>query len=376
MGRRDFFKKLPSEITTDILSRLPLRSIPFSKCVCKSWLNLLNSDDFKIKPQPALLCLKSVGTNPTQCTIFEIEDEEEADLESHDLHYIPLTALNTPQGSSGMLGIAANGLFFLYSYRDDPEIPVYICNTITREYIVLDHPKENDYFEFCVSEISGQYKVICICKTLDTFSFQVYTLGTGIWRPIDTGGASGLSFNSAGHALCNGNLHWEVEDLVTPYFRICGFDIETECFTIFSPPPSLPADGPIELHVQLAVLRNCLCLSYTHDYDYDVVVIWMMKEYQVEESWTIEYKLSTVALGFDEWIHLSFRPIKVFKDGDILMLLMEDGQLIYYSNKTTTAQRIVLFNDAAVVRYNTDAMVFTPSLFSLNNFEFENVISF
>ncbi|XP_042032323.1 putative F-box protein At1g32420 [Salvia splendens] len=383
----NFFTNLPSEITTDILSRLPLRSISISKCVCKSWLNLLKSNDFELKSPPALVFLKSVETEPTRCTIFEIEDEEEADLESHDLHYIPLPDLNTPQGSSGMAGIAANGLLLLSSNVCDPEIPVYICNPITREYIVLCPPKECQNvlgFEFCVSKISGQYKVVCISKTLeiDYDSFHVYTLGTGIWRPIETWAAScyntyfdGYRYYFDGHLECNGIMHWTLDDLVKPCFRIFGFDIETECFSIFSAPSALPPGGVVQLKIHLTIFRDCLCICYTHDYE---IVIWLMKEYRVEESWTIKYKFSTIDFDIDfnvDWVGLSVLPIKVFKDGDVLMLIDEE-QLIYYSNKTRTTQKVGVFNDTDEEYYFTSTMIFTPSFFSLKSFNFENVMSF
>lgn len=41
----------------------------------------------------------------------------------------------------------------------------------------------------------------------------------------------------------------------------------------------------LAIDVKLNVLRDCLCLSYVLD---NKVVIWLMKEYQVEESWTME----------------------------------------------------------------------------------------
>ncbi|XP_047979037.1 F-box protein CPR1-like [Salvia hispanica] len=269
-------------------------------------------------------------------------------MESHDLHYIPLTDFDTPQGSSGMSGIAANGLLLLSSNVGDPEIPVYICNPITREYIVLCRPMEYKFvscFEFCVRKISGQYKVVVsICRTLESDSFQVYTLSTGIWRDVETGVASGFRFYFDGHAECNGNLHWMVIDLVEPYFQICGFDVETERFTIFSAPPSLP----MELSVQLTILRDCLCICYVQDYE---IATWLMKKYRVDESWTIEYKLKTMDFAFNvARVNMVVRPIKIFKDGDAFMLVNEH-QLIYYFNMTEPTQKVGVFTDADI-RYS------------------------
>ena len=121
MGR-DFFQILPSKLTSNILSRLPFRSAAISKCVCKSWLSLLDSDYFEIKTPPALVCLNSL-MKPSRCAIFEIEDKDEACWESHDLHYVPLTDFDIPFGISAMKCTAANGLLLLYSHiRRDPEI--------------------------------------------------------------------------------------------------------------------------------------------------------------------------------------------------------------------------------------------------------------
>ncbi|XP_042032577.1 uncharacterized protein LOC121779321 isoform X2 [Salvia splendens] len=106
----DFFGDLPSEITTNILSRLPIRSLAISKSVCKPWLNLIDSDDFhksEIKTPPALVLLTEKTMDSTWCAIFEFEDEDE---KSHDFHHIPLMDLEIPHGNrASMGGITANG---------------------------------------------------------------------------------------------------------------------------------------------------------------------------------------------------------------------------------------------------------------------------
>ena len=217
---------------------------------------------------------------------------------------------------------------------------------------------------FGVSEISGQYKVICINAGAGSDSHFVYTLGTGTWRRVEAGAASGFRFYLDGHVVCNGNLH----DLVRPSLRICGFDVETECFSIFSA-PTIGDDGPFLTvddvwDVELSVLRDCLCFSYTWE---DEIVVWLMKEYRVNESWTIEYKLGTLE-------EKAVYPIKLFKDGDFLMLL--NMQLIYHSNKTKSTQEVGIFKGLASTDYYTCVKIFTPSLFSLKSFGIENVISY
>ncbi|XP_042033556.1 F-box protein CPR1-like [Salvia splendens] len=390
---RNFFRNMPIEITTDILSRLPIRSIALSKCVCKRWLNLIDSDDFEFKTPPALVLLQQMDS--TRCSIFDIEDEDEDDLEIHDLHYIPLTHFDIPhENSEPLAAMAANGLLLLYSKLGFAEIPLFICNPITRQYIEIWGPEEcildvvvvdddDDYddvdpvfcFGFGVSEISGQYKVVCI--NADTDTHYVYTLGTGTWKRVQAGAASGLGIYSAAHIVCNGNLHWTGVYYSPHTIRICGFDLENECFSVFSaPPPPPPVNGHTCLTGELSALRDCLCYSYTWE---EEIVIWLMKEYQVEESWTMLYKISNNGFDFDRasgfgWNYMCVKPIKLFKDGDVLMML-DEKRLIYYSNKTRIVQQVDMFKDAAAKDY-VSTLVFTPSLFSLKNFRFKNVFSF
>ena len=108
-----------------------------------------------------------------------------------------------------------------------------------------------------------------------------------------------------------------------------------------------------------------------------------MKEYQVEESRTILHKISSNVSNLSwasrfDWNYMCVELIKLFKDGDILMLL-DDNQFGYYSNKTRTVQQVGvqqvgMYKDAAGKDY-ASALIFIPSLFSLKNFRFENLIS-
>ncbi|XP_047961866.1 F-box protein CPR1-like [Salvia hispanica] len=290
---------------------------------------------------------------------------DRVDLEIHDLHYHPLTDLVIPHPNrSPMEGTTANDLLLLYP-SITKGIPLYICNPMTREYAELSYPlyipERELKFGFGVSKLSGEYKVVCINADNGFNTHYVYTLGIGKWRRIEAGAASGYKFWTE-PLLCNHNLHWAVIDL---WYNnsICGFDVETERFSVFS----FPANG--YGYGDLCVLRDHLCYCYTFDDDF---IIWMMKEYQVEESWTIEYKLGPIICDFD-WDFMLVEPFKVFKDGDILMLL-DKGRFIYYSNKTGTFEFVDMFKDLEATDFVTP-LILNPSLNSLKNFGFKNVIS-
>ncbi|KAL1538389.1 hypothetical protein AAHA92_27144 [Salvia divinorum] len=275
---QDLFRNLPSEITTNILSRLPIRSISISKCVCKPWLNLLESDYFDFLKSKTKAPHTIVRTEPetwtsTRCTIWEFEDEDEVDLESHPLRFHTLTDIGIPHGDS-VKSVSrvrqANGLLLLYP-DIETERHIYVCNPVTQSFSTFSAP----------------------------------------------------------------NIYGHTED-----------------------------EG-IAMLLTLHVFRDCLCLCYGLG---EYFVIWSMREHQVEESWTIEYKIRVDCDYEFEMEDMYIIPIKIFKNGDILMFL-EDQCLAYYSNKTRTIQRVGMFDLA-------DTMIFTPSLFSLKKFGGENVISF
>ncbi|XP_042035054.1 uncharacterized protein LOC121781371 [Salvia splendens] len=229
------------------------------------------------------------------------------------------------------------------------------------EGYIYDDDVDDGGAVFCIgfgmSKISGQYKVVCINVDVGSDSCRhVYTLGTGAWRLVEAGAASDLTFPTSRNIVCNGILH-------------C-------IFSAPPPPPPPPVDRRSRLIGELSALRDCLCNSYTWEGE---IFIWMMKEYHVEESWTTLHKISSNVSNLSwassfHWNYKCVEPIRLFKDGDILMLLVVN-QFSYYSNKTKTVQQVAMFKDAVGKDY-VSALIFTPSLFSLKNFGFENVISF
>ncbi|XP_042035037.1 F-box protein CPR1-like [Salvia splendens] len=219
-------------------------------------------------------------------------------------------------------------------------------------------------FGLGVSKVSGQYKVLCINEGVWSDSHRVYTLGTGTWRRVKAGAASSFRFWGV-PIICNDNLHWRAYDSRNRIWVVCGFDVE--CFSVFYLLPAGIGNG------KLSVLRDCVCYSnYTRSNG--EIFIWMMKEYQVNESWTIGYKMSTTDsdLSFRR-LYIHVEAIKHFKDGDVLMLL-DHSILVYSSNYTRTLQQVNMLNDTDAKKCY--ALIFNPSLLSLESFGFENVISF
>ena len=157
-GDLGLFTNLPRELTLDILGRLPIKSIITCKYVCKSWHVIIQG----FSPRKPVLTFKCHG--PCLLCLWNIWGEWS--------HY---------------------GLMFV---RDKYYNHLFIINSMTCEYIKLPLPKPKHkivggfkfMFQFRVSRISEQYKIICGYRKYGSWSCYEYTLGKtgrrGLWRRI------------------------------------------------------------------------------------------------------------------------------------------------------------------------------------------------
>ncbi|KAL1543656.1 peptide-methionine (R)-S-oxide reductase [Salvia divinorum] len=349
---------LPSEIIAIIFSKLSIPTIAISKCVCRSWLDLLEDDYFinsyTSKLSPALAVMLPLSPK-YRCKFFELEDD--LDLDRHS----PLTGFDFLYRSR--IEASANGLLILGNYEKRRQA-FYVCNPITRETILLHSVPvpvlEGFSYGFGKSRISGQFKFVIIDGG---FGYYVYTLGTGgSWRCVAQRSPISHAYRRVSFGkLVNGNLHW-----VAPNSRfITSFDLETECFSTFSGPPRQGNS----FHSRLLTLGDCLCFcerSSVHE-----MVIWLVKDYEIDKSWTKEFviPLDFVVFGGVEFAYI--QPLKAFANGDILMLC-DYGMIFYYSNSTKAYRKISLLDEC---KYLTCAIL-TPTFLSLKSFAMEKVESF
>ncbi|KAL8482157.1 hypothetical protein ACS0TY_028353 [Phlomoides rotata] len=375
---QEFFAYIPPEIIIGILSKLPVRTIISCKCVCKSWLTLLESNEF-VKSH-LLKAIPGLAFYRFRMKLYKFFDFEDGlDLEHHGLRYKFVTEFNI-LGCNGWIAGSADGLLFLCNTKDMlKHHALHVCNPITRDYIELDCNEFVDdscrgvvTYGFGSSKITGHHKVVriflefmpapggpplhyvpkseCVC--------HVYTIGTGLWRRISP--VPQLLFRRDGDgAFLNGNLHWSVSDFEGPQLLISCFDLETERFSTSSTPllNSAHTTPP-------TIFEDCLCLCETR-YGKGID-IWLMKEYGVEKSWTKQLFIGMTIYSYGKVAY----PIKIFKDGDIL--LAWDYKFLFYSKKNNTLQKVEAFEP----HRDINAFLYTPSFLSLKSFGMEKVMSF
>ncbi|XP_075521199.1 F-box/kelch-repeat protein At3g23880-like [Primulina tabacum] len=392
-----FLLNLPSEIMINILSRLPIRSIQSCKCVCKQLLNLLSTLVFAASHLPLStpgLVIRRRGSdmNSDSCQIFQLEDEDEFELQHHNLHYNQVMEFDLSKSIGACdaniwIKGSVDGLICMQDLASKPYDSLYICNPITREYIalpgietVVEYPHLSEY-GFGQSKISGQYKVVRNVHRhsydhqagprsgLQNYECLVYTVGTRSWISIEPGPSFGHYLSSFSLFL-NGNLHGFLHDYGESVdLLISCFNLEAESFRPFPPPP--PPLGPVALGT-LGILDDCLCFLDNSSEDEDIIVKWVMKEYGVGESWTKQFVIS----NSEEFVGSYFEavyPIKAFKDGEIL-LSWDNNNLFYFSSKTETCQKLelVIQNEPGWI----EVIPHCSTFLSLKSFTGEDVILF
>ncbi|KAF8409673.1 hypothetical protein HHK36_005752 [Tetracentron sinense] len=336
-------ESLPREIAIDILSRLPITSLMQFKCVCRAW-RLLAQD-----PRLPIMHL-ALSTENNPCLILHCDYPIR-----NQLYFVEIDATNgyteavrkikTPFGSvmpEFDIAGSSNGLLCLSDalYCD----PVHIYNPFTGYYIEL--PKLNQYtdqevvFEFGFHLELKVYKVVRIVYTglLGRAGYkksvvQVFTLGTNTWRnrghvPYQ------IDRRRPSEALVNGALHWVTRRRRVALSQlIVSFDLADEEFREV---PRPECGGLDKCTYHLVVLGGCLSAAvYCTD---GRIEVWVMKDYNVKESWIKEFTVgSYVPVGLNQDVDRP--PFSIWKNGlsgrlvRLLCLLKNGDILLEYKSK-------------------------------------------
>ncbi|KAI5668420.1 hypothetical protein M9H77_18273 [Catharanthus roseus] len=382
-------ENLPSPIIADILIRLPTKAIVQSRCVCKTWLKLTSNSDFinlHLLKSTTGLIINNLSSSPTDDESFlfnfvEIEGH-------HDLHYVTNSKMELPKsGGSNMTMVGSiNGLVCLNEFDHQFDV-LHIWNPTMRHSISVQTPNgvkraDPNIVRYGFGIISSEsqtyhYRVARIfqepAEFLHSSECQVYNLEDGSWKSI---GHAPFRYNSLDHGIfLNGSLHWLIDDPDGSEFISC-MDIEKERFKPFPPPPGLSKDRKTTLNIYKGCLSVC---DNTADSE---IVIWVMEEYGVKKSWRKEVVIPRYPLFGGGRFYDVVRVVKVFKDGEILLLERDDMVSLYHPEKKTwesvdgrdligaTKKRTCEFS---VLHPPIQAMDYVPTILSLKNFGTLNI---
>ncbi|XP_047320854.1 F-box/kelch-repeat protein At3g23880-like [Impatiens glandulifera] len=355
-------RSLPPEIITEILSRLPVKSLLRCRCVSISW-NALIVDPIFVKKH-----LKA-SQNEEQLLIRYSQWVRTSDVKSVYIsdvlneEFPTALSLHFPKKYSKsdiwIIG-SCNGLVCVVI----DQAKILLWNPSTRESKKLpscgykERASRFIAYGFGYDERNSDYKVIVInCKSTNftgPFSTQIkiYGLKNGSWRKVK----NYPQFCPLGDMgmFVNGTLHWgaSIDTGINSYQSILTFDMSEETFSEISQ----PCFGESVLDSVIWVLNGCLCMliNYHDERKFD---LWIMKDYGKTESWT-----KLFSLPFPEGrMNFQFTPLYITKKNEILMLFGKQLVLFHVESKVITISYPGLKNEH---KRCLEALTYTESLAS------------
>ncbi|KAL8031096.1 hypothetical protein ABFX02_13G003600 [Erythranthe guttata] len=315
------FDELPSEILTDVLSRLPITSLIQSTFVWTS-LKPLSND-----PNLVNMHLSRSSTNNSLCLILH------SDLPiQNQLHFVRVSGdskvrkigipfeMSMPEFK--ILG-SSNGLLCLLNTLFTESICLY--NPFTRDHFAL--PKSYDFqdqvvvYGFGSHPVTKDYKVIkVVYYTISFFrrlgenlrhfnqyfkrriesEVKIYSHASKMWRNYGQIPHRLEQWSSPG-VLSNGCLHWfralETYRAGEPLRRtIVSYDLADDSFRVMYTPSLYDVCPSMRRGIRyLDSLNGCLCAYMPAGRG--AVDVWVMKEYGVTESWVKQYTIGSYIPG-------------------------------------------------------------------------------
>ncbi|XP_026384474.1 F-box protein At3g07870-like [Papaver somniferum] len=342
------FNSLPHDIMFEILSRLPIESVLEYKLVSKPWRNL-------IRQYPSFSQTNHLDSARKLSFIFDTPDCYEEDLfwfnevytyteYNENLNCFITRSLrmssSLPNKFCYILG-SCNGLICFNASLDRKTKannqsllllsvyePAYICNPVTREYLVLPKPVGNKVLTgFGYTPSTNEYKVVRTfnSRTEPNFgSVQVYTLGSGVgWRNVKAKmeyDVNGTYSRDQFGVFANGSVHW-----VSCRGIIVAFHLADEEFLVLRPPPCLPHGNRFPLLFKLLVLGDCICVYFCR---YQGSELWVLKK-----NWNKEFSNLS---RFE-------KPITFTKSGGLLCYNYGDKNVYHYAPEASPSRMLVDF---------------------------------
>ncbi|GAU40144.1 hypothetical protein TSUD_163140 [Trifolium subterraneum] len=379
---------IPDELISKILSLLSVKTIVRLKCLSKSWNTLISDQTFvqqhfNVSSQnPQLIVTPQTSVYP----MSSILSLSVCRLLDNPLITVCHSAMESCQVVGSCKGLLCLLFHDLCSTPKPMHRTYWFCllNPATRTLsgklgTFHDYNQslpDTFMFSFGFDISTGTFKVVAYCAKQDKENrgswrshVRIFSLNDNCWRNIESFPLIPIACirtdrSNAGVYL-SGNVNWLAlhkyvyHDYFYQYitsvqqFVIVSLDLSTETYTHFLLPPGfdeLPRYQPT-----LHVLMDCLCFS--HDFKRTEFVIWQMKEFGVQESWTQLFRIdyfnlqmydlpgkhdtSAYILGYN----LPLLPLYISQNGDTLIFAnYEDEQAIVYNHKDKRVERVKISN--------------------------------
>ncbi|XWS47348.1 hypothetical protein CRYUN_Cryun14cG0144800 [Craigia yunnanensis] len=331
---------LPQDVVLDILSRLPITTLVQSKSVCRAWRSII---------QGSLLANKHLS--------HMAENDPSIIFQSHwpihnQYYFVDFAAytegnkilkkISVSTKHANLVGSCNGLLCFCSSSR------IHICNPLTNDSIELPklsrNPGEVGSLGFGFSATTKEYKLVEIVykrkrhrispRLAASNSFQtevrILTLGDSSWRSL--GMVPYRFIRQPSQVIVSGRLHWISQPRkYNMGNQFISFDLTAEQFQEVPKPDCGSSE---RCFYELLVLQGHLSAA-TSDTS-GGLEIWVMKEYNMKESWIKEFNIG----GYlpKELLRITarcpvprsfFRAICRFRSGEILLEYRSKALVLY-----------------------------------------------
>ncbi|KAL7086870.1 hypothetical protein ACP275_13G029300 [Erythranthe tilingii] len=328
----------PTELLSEILVKLPVKTLTRFTGVSKSWRSIITSAAFiashlsnNSKNQTLLLTRYGHDNKLDQFSLLKVSENGGFGINSSMAIEAPF---GFPIEYSNVVGYC-DGLVCLSNcmfFRNPWQRGIMIWNPSVRNHIVLPEPTINPegphiaVLGFGVAS-RAHVKVVRLvykCTIFDGFSgsvppqVEIFSLKTWSWRRLIGGVDVALRAysNVYRQAFLNGVVHWLAKEPIHDRSSILAFDIGDEVFGEVMLPYELATGASVKLGV--FVIEESLGIVGSTN---ESCGVWVMKEYRVKESWTKLYKIDLVE-GINNLVGF-------WKSGEALLTLRDLWLAVY-----------------------------------------------
>jgi F-box interacting protein len=336
---------LPVEIVTNILLRLPIKSIITCICVCKTWKSIILNPTFvstqlhlSIKSHNNLILLRLCSQQGRE--VYALHDDD--DFTEHTKLDFPFQGPHVElfNGMFRLVG-TCNGLVCLSNDLLRYVHQFFLWNPCVRKFLKLPYPNVtygthgefNESIGFGFDAKTNDYKVVRMMthtdihgSKKDRLEVEVYSLATGEWRMVTAALPPICTLTVISHeqqSFVNGALHWLAfrwTDDNKYHYVVLVFDLGDEVFREILLPEICYENGYKLRQASLSVYGNSIALFEKKFYNVGYN-IWVMKEYGVASSWT---KVLTIAYQGQE---MGIPRAIGFRRNGELVLALDGGKL-------------------------------------------------
>ncbi|KAI9128754.1 hypothetical protein K1719_000237 [Acacia pycnantha] len=308
-------ENLPNELRTEILLRLPIKSLACLKCVSKSWRSLISDPNF-----PKLHFQRSPQHYTHRFPYFVHSDHDHTHLRMRaiDIHASPrddsaAISFDFPSDYNVMLA-SCRGFLLLLNKRIDK---LLVWNPSTGERKQIRVPETHMNFElhgFCYDESTDDYLIVLV-SVIGPPAFWIFSVGNNSWNqevvinhretivplsPVVSG------------SVVNGVIYWLVyfgDERGYDEVNILALDIKTN--QVRRVVPNIDDIKLILCHLRL-LGESLALIDLTY---YDEIKVWVMEEGERESSWTKRMSIprNPEARGY-------ISPLCFNKDGQLVTL--------------------------------------------------------